>query len=140
MQYGLALFALFPALAVAAPAGPPLYVFPNPTRSPPPSTLKCGTNEYADTDVQDAISLAQIAQFNPIRGYPKKFKNYEGFNFSAYCSGPPYYEYPLVLTAGGYTGGNPGPDRVIYDSGGEFCGAVTHTRAPTPNGFIRCIY
>lgn len=48
-----------------------------------------------------------------------------GFDFSDYCDGP-YAEYPLSTKSGGYTGGSPGADRVIYDTNdNSYCGAVS---------------
>lgn len=76
----------------------------------------------------------------------------QGFNFG--CSGSTYFEYP-ILTSGTYNGGSPGADRVVYDNLDNFCctskifdfahsilvlclACLTHTGAPSTNGFVEC--
>ena len=43
----------------------------------------------------------------------------QGFTFS--CTAP-FYEYPILADGDQYNGGDPGADRVIYDTNGNFCG------------------
>ncbi|KAF2851478.1 ribonuclease-domain-containing protein [Plenodomus tracheiphilus IPT5] len=65
--------------------------------------------------------------------YPHTYNNYEGFSFLV--SGP-YQEFPL-RTAGVYTGGSPGADRVIFNTRGQRAGEITHTGA-SGNNFVAC--
>jgi hypothetical protein len=62
-----------------------------------------------------------------------QYNNYEGFNFPV--SGP-YEEFP-ILENGVYTGGSPGADRVVFNTNGEYAGAITHTGA-SGNNFVGC--
>ncbi|EJF60501.1 hypothetical protein DICSQDRAFT_62737 [Dichomitus squalens LYAD-421 SS1] len=83
-----------------------------------------------------ALSDAEVRHLSD---EPQQYNNYEGFVFPD-CPGP-YEEYP-VLKGKVYTGTTPpGPDRIIFQTFiGEVCGkcCVTHTNAPTPNGFLQC--
>lgn len=66
--------------------------------------------------------------------YPHRYNNYEGFSFP---TAAPWYEYPIMKTYSVYTGGSPGPDRVIFDSKGIFDLLITHTGA-IGNAFVAC--
>lgn len=47
----------------------------------------------------------------------------------------------MLIGGAVYTGGAPGPDRVIFDFKGGMCdysGSITHTGAPNQNGFVGC--
>lgn len=66
--------------------------------------------------------------------YPHTYNNYEGFDFSV---NGPYQEFPVLSSYRTYSGGAPGPDRVIFNTKGQFAGAVTHTGA-SGNNFVAC--
>ena len=114
MKFPLALLALVPVVAFAAPLEPRQGGV----------AVNCGGKSYSASQVNRAISNALSGQYSS-SGYPHTYNNYEGFDFSEYCNGP-YKEYPLKTSSSGYTGGSPGADRVVYDSNdGTFCGAVS---------------
>ncbi|KAK0548913.1 hypothetical protein OC861_002394 [Tilletia horrida] len=120
----LALLAL-PAIALAGPIQ---------KREP---SVTCGGKYYSSSQVSQAVEYSDYG-YAPSTTYPHQYNDYEGFSFSNYCSDTKFYEYPL--TSNGYTGGSPGPDRVITgQSSGAFCGAITHTGA-SGNNFVRCKY
>ncbi|KAL2753201.1 hypothetical protein ACRALDRAFT_1072255 [Sodiomyces alcalophilus JCM 7366] len=98
----------------------------------------CGSTYYSTSQVSAAASAA----CNHVRAgtragsstYPHAYNNYEGFNFP--ISGP-YQLFPL-RTSGVYTGGAPGPDRVIINRNTcAIAGQITHTGAPG-NAFVGC--
>jgi hypothetical protein len=68
-----------------------------------------------------------------MRIHSHQYNNYEGFNFPV--SGP-YQEFP-IKSSGVYTGGSPGPDRVVFNTNGQYAGAITHTGA-SGNNFVGC--
>lgn len=114
MKFSLALLALVPAVALAAPLEPRQGGV----------AVNCGGKSYSASQVNRAINNAESGNYDS-SGYPHTYNNYEGFDFSSFCDGP-YKEYPLKATSSGYTGGSPGADRVVYDSDdGTFCGAVS---------------
>ncbi|KAK7049891.1 hypothetical protein VNI00_005321 [Paramarasmius palmivorus] len=92
----------------------------------------CAGTSYSSSDVRSAVSRARTG--STINGYPHQFRNDEGFSLS--CSSP-FFEFPLKKGSV-YSGGSPGADRVIYNSGGSVCACVTHNGAPTTNGFVLC--
>ncbi|KAL9936886.1 hypothetical protein V8E36_004121 [Tilletia maclaganii] len=95
----------------------------------------CGSKYYSSSQVARVVQLSN-QNAAPSSTYPHTYNNYEGFDFSDYCSDRTYSEYPL--TTSGYTGGSPGPDRVIVGkSSRSFCGAITHTGA-SGNNFVSC--
>ncbi|KAK0548914.1 hypothetical protein OC846_002503 [Tilletia horrida] len=100
-------------------------------------SVSCGGKRYSSGQVATAVDYSD-SNAAPSTTYPHQYNNYEGFNFRAYCSDSTYDEYPL--TTSGYTGGSPGPDRVIVGrSSGTFCGAITHTGA-SGSSFLKCSY
>ena len=66
--------------------------------------------------------------------YPHVYNNYEGFDFAANA---PYYEFPILHSFQPYTGGSPGPDRVIFTGSCSLQGLITHTGADG-GGFLEC--
>ncbi|KAK0539396.1 hypothetical protein OC835_001145 [Tilletia horrida] len=123
--FALALIAL-PAAILASPIA---------KREP---SVNCGGHTYSSSQVALAVQYADEGAA-PSTTYPHQYNDYEGFDFSYYCSDSSYYEYPL--TSNGYTGGSPGADRVIVgQQSGSFCGAITHTGASSYNGFVQCDY
>lgn len=73
-------------------------------------------------------------QQNNTGGYPHEYHDYEGFSFPTVA---PWYEFPILSSYDPYTGGSPGPDRVIFDSKGAFDSVITHTGASGDN-FVAC--
>lgn len=67
-------------------------------------------------------------------GYPHQYNDYEGFTFPV---DGPYQEFPILSSGSEYQGGSPGPDRVIFNTNGEYAGAITHTGA-SGNNFVGC--
>ncbi|KAF9790604.1 ribonuclease T1 [Thelephora terrestris] len=96
-------------------------------------TCTCASRSYAGSDTQDAIDQAGSG---PYRGYPHQYNNYEGFTFS--CGGSTFYEFPILASGAPFDGStSPGPDRVVFDNSGGFCGCITHTGA-SGNKFLQC--
>ncbi len=66
--------------------------------------------------------------------YPHQYEDYEGFSFP---TSSPWYEFPILSSYSVYSGGSPGPDRVIFDSHGNFDSLITHTGA-SGDDFVAC--
>ncbi|KAK0469096.1 guanyl-specific ribonuclease C2 [Desarmillaria tabescens] len=101
----------------------------------PSGTVTCGSNSYSPTAIQNAITNGVSHLNSPINNYPHRYRNYEGLTMR--CAGTVFNEYP-ILTSGLYNGGSPGADRVVFDNAGNYCAVMTHTGAPTTNGFVTC--
>ncbi|CAK4030265.1 guanyl-specific ribonuclease F1 [Lecanosticta acicola] len=101
------------------------------------SSTTCGNNYYSSDQVNDALNQGYnyYASGEQVGSddYPHTYNNYEGFDFPV--SGP-YQEFPIE-ESGVYTGGSPGADRVVFNSDGEYAGAITHTGA-SGNDFVGC--
>ncbi|CAE6489437.1 unnamed protein product [Rhizoctonia solani] len=123
----------------------------------------CGEATFTVSEVEAAASaaasLAAIGSQIGKNKYPHQFNNREGmsflskqtlpplisvflalgFEFLPDCS-PPFFEFP-IFNSEVYTGGNPGPDRVVIGSlsgaDSAFCGVITHTGA-RGNAFKQC--
>lgn len=74
------------------------------------------------------------ANKTPSDSYPHQYNDYEGFSFP---TAAPWYEFPILSSFKVYTGGSPGPDRVIFDSKGNFDSVITHTGA-SGDDFVAC--
>ncbi|KAK0619576.1 Ribonuclease/ribotoxin [Immersiella caudata] len=104
------------------------------------SSVACGNNKYTRKQIDEATGegcrLFAAGQQIGNNNYPHQFNNREALVFAT--SGP-YQEFP-ILTSGNYTGRSPGPDRVVFRTRGscDYVGAMTHTNAPTNNGFVLC--
>nr|AAB32829.1 RNase Po1=guanine nucleotide-specific RNase [Pleurotus ostreatus, fruit bodies, caps, Peptide, 101 aa] [Pleurotus ostreatus] len=94
-------------------------------------SCNCAGRSFTGTDVTNAIRSARAGGSG---NYPHVYNNFEGFSFS--CT-PTFFEFP-VFRGSVYSGGSPGADRVIYDQSGRFCACLTHTGAPSTNGFVEC--
>lgn len=96
----------------------------------------CGSTCYYQSDLDAAVSQGyQLYQDGDEDGdYPHTYNNYEGFDFPV--SGP-YQEYPVLSDYQVYTGGSPGPDRVIFNTEGTYAGTITHTGA-SGDDFVAC--
>ncbi|KAH9841199.1 guanyl-specific ribonuclease F1 [Teratosphaeria destructans] len=108
-----------------------------PTLSKRQSSTTCGNNYYTTDQVSDALNRGynyyQEGEQVGDDDYPHTYNNYEGFDFPV--SGP-YQEFPIE-ESGVYTGGSPGADRVVFNTDGEYAGAITHTGA-SGNDFVGC--
>ncbi|KAF2264849.1 guanyl-specific ribonuclease F1 [Lojkania enalia] len=109
----------------------------NPLEIRQSGSITCGSTTYTSSQVTGARNSGYnyVKQGGTAGGssYPHTYNNYEGFDFLV--SGP-YYEFPL-LKSGAYTGGSPGPDRVIFNGNGQRAGEITHTGA-SGNSFVGC--
>ncbi|CAO1631293.1 unnamed protein product [Parajaminaea phylloscopi] len=124
MKY-LALASLCALVAVAAPVAQ--------KREP---SVSCGGRSFSGSQVAQAVNNADNNAASS-SSYPHTYNDYEGFDFSDYCSSGGFEEFPL--TSNGYTGGPPGAYRVIVSKqSGDFCGAVYH--AGSGNSFSQCDY
>lgn len=82
-----------------------------------------------------SAGCSDLARGSAPGGYPHVFNDYEGFYLP---DAGPYYEFPILKSYQVYTGGAPGPDRVVFTgSGCTFEDAVTHTGA-SGNNFVEC--
>ncbi|KAF9790605.1 Ribonuclease/ribotoxin [Thelephora terrestris] len=96
-------------------------------------TCTCASQSYTASATQDAITKAGSG---PFAGFPHQFKNHEGFTFS--CSGTAFAEFPILASGALFNGStSPGPDRVVWDNSGDFCGCITHTGA-SGGKFLQC--
>ncbi|KFA79792.1 hypothetical protein S40288_00702 [Stachybotrys chartarum IBT 40288] len=100
----------------------------------------CGSVYYSAAQV----SAASAAACNYVRNggtaggstYPHQYRNYEGFYFRGYSG--PFQEFPILSSGRVYTGGSPGPDRVVITQSGCLeAGTITHTGA-SGNAFVAC--
>ena len=71
---------------------------------------------------------------NPLPLSVHRYHDYEGFTFPV---AGPYYEFPILSSGEVYSGGSPGPDRVVFDGNGDLAGLITHTGA-SGNNFDQC--
>ncbi|KAF2770670.1 hypothetical protein EJ03DRAFT_326293 [Teratosphaeria nubilosa] len=108
-----------------------------PTLAQRQSSTTCGNNYYTTDQVNDALNQGynyyQEGEQVGNDDYPHTYNNYEGFGFPV--SGH-YQEFPIE-ESGVYTGGSPGADRVVFNTDGEYAGAITHTGA-SGNDFVGC--
>ncbi|KAH6977562.1 putative guanyl-specific ribonuclease f1 protein [Ilyonectria robusta] len=97
---------------------------------------QCGSNYYTAAQV-NAASVRACNYYNAgtaVGGYPHTYNNYEGFTFAV--SGP-YQEFPILSSGSLYSGGSPGPDRVVINTSCRQAGTITHTGA-SGNAFVAC--
>ncbi|KAI2612577.1 uncharacterized protein GGS25DRAFT_124889 [Hypoxylon fragiforme] len=94
----------------------------------------CYWQESVDEAVQKGFELYQAGDTVGSNDYPHQFNNREGFDFPG---ASPYYEFPILSSFVPYTGGSPGPDRVVFNRAGTFQGGITHTGA-SGNNFVEC--
>ncbi|POR36396.1 Guanyl-specific ribonuclease Th1 [Tolypocladium paradoxum] len=122
-------FALLSLVAVVSAAPADLQI----------RSTTCGSIYYSDS----AVNAASSAACNYVRTgghagsstYPHQYRNYEGFYFKG-LSGP-FYEFPIMSSGKVYTGGSPGPDRVVITGACQQAGQITHTGA-SGNAFVGC--
>ncbi|KAM7202587.1 hypothetical protein V8F20_004376 [Naviculisporaceae sp. PSN 640] len=98
----------------------------------------CGVACYWLLDVHRAMRKAEkLLSSDQIEGYPHQFENHEGFDFP---TPGPWYEFPIMWDYDVYSGGDPGPDRIVIATDGQLEGLITHTGAPSNDSFIMCIH
>ncbi|KAK4211227.1 hypothetical protein QBC37DRAFT_376268 [Rhypophila decipiens] len=114
----------------------------HPNKADPPSgdcVWMCGNTCYWLTDVHAAMheghKLQASGQGNDPESYPHQYNNNENFEFPTPA---PWYEFPIMSTYTLYKGGNPGPDRIIFDNDGQLEALLTHSGASTEDGFVMC--
>ncbi|KAL1870001.1 hypothetical protein VTK73DRAFT_2844 [Phialemonium thermophilum] len=109
-----------------------------PTEKRASCVYTCGSVCYWQSDIDDALqkgySLLESGQTLGSDKYPHQYNDYEGFKFP---TSSPWYEFPILSSYKVYTGGSPGPDRVIFDSHGNFDSLITHTGA-SGDDFVAC--
>ncbi|PTB70304.1 ribonuclease-domain-containing protein [Trichoderma citrinoviride] len=96
----------------------------------------CGSVCYWQSDIDAALSkgYSLYKSGDDEDSYPHQYNDYEGFKFP---TASPWYEFPILSSFDVYTGGSPGPDRVIFDSKGNFDSVITHTGA-SGDDFVAC--
>ncbi|KAJ5469303.1 Guanyl-specific ribonuclease Pb1 [Penicillium diatomitis] len=96
----------------------------------------CGSVCYSSSAVSNALNAGYdfYSAGSTVHSYPHQYHNYEGFDFPV--SGT-YYEFPILSSGRAYTGGSPGPDRVIFNKNDQLAGVITHTGA-SGNSFVSC--
>jgi hypothetical protein len=108
------------------------------TSSATQPSVTCGSTVYSQSEVNDAKNAGcSHVRANTKAGgskYPHIYRNDETFRFRV---PPPFYEFPMMKSSL-YTGGDPGTDRVIFDSSCTYGGSITHTGASKKNGFVGC--
>ncbi|KAF2217731.1 hypothetical protein CERZMDRAFT_4256, partial [Cercospora zeae-maydis SCOH1-5] len=102
------------------------------------SATTCGGHSYSQSRVSAAyrqgLNYFNNGQQVGTNRYPHRFNNREGFSFPV---APPYQIFPIMQSGNVYTGGAPGPDRVVFNEAGRYAGAITHTGAGG-NAFVGC--
>lgn len=100
---------------------------------------ECGNTCYYQSDINAAVQqgCGYYSQDETVGSgkYPHAYNDYEGINFP---SSGPYYEFPILSSYKVYTGGSPGPDRVIFTGDCTYEGVITHTGA-SGNDFLQCV-
>ncbi|KAK0392641.1 hypothetical protein NLU13_2136 [Sarocladium strictum] len=131
MKLILTLLPLLAAVVGAAPTAEALFRRQDGTT--------CGDNYYSADAVADASNAAcnyyQQGETAGSSSYPHQYNDYEGFSFNG-VSGP-YQEFPILASGRIYSGGSPGPDRVIITEDCQQAGVITHTGA-SGNDFVAC--
>jgi hypothetical protein len=112
------------------------------------ASYNCGGQTYTSAQAQDGFGDAiRHRQANSLVGrYPTEFRNGNAKSpevDASPCAGMQLYEFPILHTGAQYTGGAPGPDRVVVadsnSSPGSYvqCFLMTHTGA-SGNLFKKC--
>ncbi|KAL6704292.1 hypothetical protein ACN47E_008356 [Coniothyrium glycines] len=137
MKFLSSLLILVGPLALALPTSVSTEDAENALEVRQSGSIICGSTTYTSAQVtaarNEGYSHYTAGTQAGSSTYPHTYNNYEGFSFLVSGS---YQEYPL-LTSGVYTGGSPGPDRVIFNTQGQRAGEITHTGA-SDNSFVAC--
>lgn len=96
----------------------------------------CGTTCYTQLTVNKALNEGYNDYVNgdTPHGYPHTYYDRDGFDLLV---DGPYLEFPILHSYRAYTGGAPGPDRVVFNTNGDYAGSITHTGA-SGNNFVQC--
>ncbi|KAH8703970.1 Ribonuclease/ribotoxin [Talaromyces proteolyticus] len=99
-------------------------------------TETCGSTCYQQSDIDAALNegYSDYQSGSEAGDYPHQYNDYEGFSFPV---DGPYQEFPILSSYEVYTGGSPGPDRVIFNEQGQYAGVITHTGA-SGDDFVEC--
>ncbi|KAK4120310.1 Ribonuclease/ribotoxin [Parathielavia appendiculata] len=137
------LFTLFFALGVAA--APANFVL---EQRQPADGIQCGDTIHSQRNLDRAFSFGCCLDARGLQlganKYPHNFANHENLDFledDQPVEGP-YREFPVLRSGQLYTGGAPGPDRVVFkqtNGGCQYIGAMTHTGAVPRNAFVLCV-
>ncbi|GAB0139214.1 hypothetical protein EsDP_00007427 [Epichloe bromicola] len=99
----------------------------------------CGSTEYSSDAVAEASDAAcrMVKNGDAVgsNSYPHQYKNFEKFDLRS--QGGPFYEFPILQNGRVYSGGKPGPDRVIITRDCRTAGVLTHQGA-SGNAFREC--
>ncbi|KAJ6471080.1 guanyl-specific ribonuclease C2 [Mycena vitilis] len=104
----------------------------------PKGLVTCGRNRYETYEVNSAVrtGYGYLKKGKTISNYPHVLNGIKSL-LAAECKDVTAYEFPILPDAifNGSTG--PGPDRVILNGSGDYCGVLTHTGA-SGNTFVSC--
>ncbi|KAK4038595.1 Ribonuclease/ribotoxin [Parachaetomium inaequale] len=108
------------------------------------SNVTCGrasyTKQQVDAAVAEGCRLHAAGDQLGSSQYPHRFNNRESLTFAV---AGPYQEFPILASGAVYSGKAPGADRVVFKANYQgscvYVGAMTHTDAPTRNGFVECV-
>ncbi|EMD34466.1 hypothetical protein CERSUDRAFT_97719 [Gelatoporia subvermispora B] len=105
--------------------------------------VTCGSTKYAVAAINRNLAAGSslLQQGKTVSTgkalFPHKYNRGDGLTLSG-CTGQ-LYEYPLIKGNSAFGAGDKvGPDRVLFDQTGVYCASITHTGAPTTNGFLLC--
>ncbi|KAF2397951.1 ribonuclease [Trichodelitschia bisporula] len=116
-----------------------LSAFALPTSLTERADITCGKSSYTSTQIaaaaQAACNYVQTGDTAGSSTYPHVYRDEEGFTFAV---AGPYYEFPLLKGGKVYTGGSPGPDRVVVNAACGVGGEITHSGA-SGNKFVGCL-
>ncbi|KAH6649070.1 hypothetical protein BKA67DRAFT_648993 [Truncatella angustata] len=111
------------------------------------------TNPNIGVSIDDSRSYAAITQGHQLflnrqqyysytgKKYPKFFRNDEQIaDVITFCNNKPVFEFPVYNNGWrfGIDTDNPGTERVIFDSCGNWCATITHL-GESNNGFHGCV-
>lgn len=114
-----------------------------PVTAPKQFGCQCTGATYSAATVSSTLTTAARTAANSLGAagdtsaakFPHTFHNYGGTLDFPLCPGAPLTEFPIKNT-GIYAGGSDkGPDRVVFTTGGKFCGCIHHT---DQTNFERC--
>ncbi|KAJ7749997.1 guanyl-specific ribonuclease C2 [Mycena metata] len=118
---------MFPSCALITATILASFAFATPIAGPSGPVI-CGTNVYSAAQLSSALTRGYSRLTSPIDSFPHIFNNGEGLPVTPSCSSSRLFEYPL-MTGRTYSGGDPGPDRVVFSATGWYCTVMTHSGA-----------
>ncbi|KZZ87926.1 Ribonuclease/ribotoxin [Moelleriella libera RCEF 2490] len=102
-------------------------------------SASCGKTQYTTNAINRAAdaSCSYIKKGTTVgtNNYPHEYKNLEKFSLQG-LSGP-FFEFPVLANGQIYSGGSPGPDRVVLTQDCKQAGVLTHQGA-NGNAFLEC--